>query len=114
MTDTAVDVARAAGEARVVARATAAACRLTRIRSRLLRAQSAALRAKLDAGSGRTQTRAVYTAMLGEIFASAGLMDDLSQSRLWPDRRASFLQAAQSGHRRILERYAAFGPSLPN
>ena len=72
------------------------------MRSRLLRGQNAALRAKFVA-RGHTQTKEAYAALLAEMFASSELMNDLWRSH-----------AAQCAHRRILERYAALGPSLPN
>jgi hypothetical protein len=112
MTHRVAHVTQAAADARGVAREAATAARDTRTRSRLLRGQTAALRAKLDAGHGRTQTREVYLALLAEVFASSGLMDDLRESDPPADNDA--VDAARSAHRRILGRLAALGPSLPN
>jgi hypothetical protein len=72
------------------------------MRSRLLRGQNAALRAKL-AARVPTQTKEAHAALLAELFVSSELMNDLWRS-----------YAARCAHRRILERYAALGPSLPN
>jgi hypothetical protein len=102
MSTYAVDVTCAAIDARARARASAAASRRARMRSRLLRGQNAALRAKF-AARGLAQTKEAYTALLAELFVSSELMNDLWRSH-----------AARCAHRRILERYAALGPSLPN
>jgi hypothetical protein len=113
MNNSAAEVTQAAVQARIVARAAAAAARLTRTRSRLLRGQSAALRAKHVAAAGRTPTTDAYKTMLAELFASSDLMTDLWRSPV-PAGRQAALHAACCAHHRILARYAALGPSLPN
>jgi hypothetical protein len=69
------------------------------------------LRAKLTVSPGRSVPTARYEALIGDLLASAEVMADLAPRR---ERGAAELLAlARDAHRRLLDRYAAFGPSLP-
>ena len=101
----------AARDAREQARRARVAARSARGHGRLLCGQAAALRAKLRASPGRAVQPAQYEALVGDLLASAGVLADLAVRR---ERGAAELLAlARDAHRRLLTRYAAFGPSLP-
>lgn len=94
-------------------RATAASLRVqarsSSARARLVRGQAAAIRVKVEAGA-RLPKGVDYDAVVGDLVTSARLLQHLESDASSPE----LLWAARDAHRRLLTRYAALGPSLPN